>query len=209
MAPADLSALSAISRARLGELARRYLAERPTDSAVETWSAEFRATLGRPDLSVPQPHQRAPEGEPPPSDGRRSSHQAKWLAPASFGLAAIGSTGPWVTVTVFGGLLTKSVLGTEGDGKLTVVAALAGLFISLVASSSAARVSGLGLGLGIGVVAGINMADPSGLAADATAGSPAATQVGWGLVVTFLAALVAAGASVVSLRPRESTTPRR
>ncbi len=210
MAPEDLSALSAISRARLGELARRYLAERPNNSDTEEWSAELRATLGRPDLPVPQPHQRASDGGSPLSHERKSPNPTRWLASVGFGLAVLGSVGPWVTVSALGGLLTKSVWGTEGDGKLTLLAALAGLVITLVASGFGARVSGLVLGLGIGVVAGINMADLSSVAGDATERTPAAAiQVGWGLVLTLVAAAVAAGGSMLDLWPRPSTTARK
>jgi hypothetical protein len=106
-------------------------------------------------------------------------------AGAAFAGAVVGSLGPWVTLGVF------SKAGTDGDGILTLIAALVGAI--LVLSNRGKRTTRIGVGLlGLVIVAvGIyDIADVSSSGIELF-GEQIGASVGWGLWAVTLSGAAA------------------
>lgn len=106
-------------------------------------------------------------------------------AGAAFAGVVVGSIGPWATLGVF------SKAGTDGDGILTIIAALVGAI--LVLSNRGKRTARIGVGLlGLVIVAvGIyDIADISSLGIELF-GEQLSPSVGWGLWAVTLSGAAA------------------
>ena len=126
--------------------------------------------------TVPGTASEEPRG--PDDDSRLSKVERIW-ALVAFGLVAVGSLGPWVTLGVF------SKAGTDGDGVVTLVAAAVGSVLVLVGRG---RIALALVGAIICVTAVYDIVDVSrsGVEIFDTEVSP---SVGWGLWLVTLGGL--------------------
>ncbi|MCP3973410.1 MAG: hypothetical protein GY720_02825 [bacterium] len=206
LAADSLETVAPPDRTRLRFLARRYALDWPKDPATQKWAADVETAINRcdpaphpPDLSWAQQATGNAIPQPPPSQAKDLG-PAKWAAPVGFGLVIVGSFGPWVTVaTVFSSI---SVAGTTGDGIPTLVAAIAGVMISLMAPSRLGQWVAIVLGAGITLVAAYDMTDIARLAAE-TSNQYVRASVGWGLIMTLVGGIIGGGAPILNLWPRQ------
>jgi hypothetical protein len=125
-----------------------------------------------------QPQAWAPQATP----GQLTKPERIWACSA-FGAAVIGSIGPWATIGIF------SKAGTDGDGVITLVLAIAGIVLALLLRRGARIAVGivavLILAIGIFDVADVSSSGTKFFGADIN------PSVGWGLWVVTLAGAAA------------------
>ena len=116
---------------------------------------------------------------------------------------AVGSVGPWVTAVFV------SASGTQGDGKLTLIAAGLGALFLLPGRGTAILTALLALG-GLGVAI-YDIVHVSQKAQDLTINGTQIAHVGWGLYVcaggaaiAFIGALMHFGGRVRAAKPTEA-----
>lgn len=119
-------------------------------------------------------------------------------------LVIIGSVMPWASVTTpFG---TVSAAGTEGDGKLTLIAGLlllGGAVASAVVRQRWMRIAQLVVAALTTILAVYELIDISGSAADLDAGF-AEASVGAGVYVVLVGAIAATVVALLQMRRSQS-----
>jgi hypothetical protein len=132
-----------------------------------------------------------------PATRRRGN--ARWVGVAGLGLVALGSCLAWAEADFL--LLHVTRSGTDGDGVLTLIAALVGAAMVAVSSRTAAGWLLVGVGAGVGAVVLYNLADLSRIAGRIHAMLlPIHTSVGVGLWLAAAGSAVAFVAGVQTLR---------
>jgi hypothetical protein len=109
------------------------------------------------------------------NSGRLTKTERTWACVA-FGATVIGSLGPWASLGIF------NKAGTDGDGVITLIAAIVGLVLVLVGRG---RIAVAVVGLVILATGIYDIGDVSGSRAEVF-GQSISPSVGWGLWVVTL-----------------------
>jgi hypothetical protein len=122
---------------------------------------------------------------------------------------AVGSIGPWAEISA--GFFSQSVNGTDGDGTITLVAAILILVIAVVTASTNAKSGLVVIALlaamiagGTGIIDAIDVRNRASDLADVTRFADA--HVGWGLWATIGGAAVALVGAFLRARELAGTT---